>query len=343
MRRILVIRLSALGDIVMASGLIPALRTRWPDAHIAWLAEPAGASLLQANPRLDEVLVWPRGEWRRLRGEHRYRELVGSVRAFVRELRAREFDLVLDTQGLLKSGLWARITGAGERIGIASREGSERLMTRVLTPARDDQRIGSEYRALAEHLGVDAQRFPMDLALAEKDRAAARDAVAGAGVVGDHVVFAPFTTRPQKHWFEDRWRRLAERLSAGAGVTPVILGGGDDREAAARLAAGTPAVSLAGGLSLRASAAVVAGARALVGVDTALTHMGSAFNVPTVALFGSTRPYLETDSPVTRVLYEPLWCSPCRRRPLCDGEFSCMRLHRADDVYALTRSLMEAA
>ncbi|WP_435103414.1 glycosyltransferase family 9 protein [Arhodomonas sp. AD133] len=343
MRRILVIRLSALGDIVMASGLIPALRARWPDAHIAWLAEPAGASLLQANPRLDEVMVWPRGEWQRLRGERRYPELVRSVRAFVRELRAREFDLVLDTQGLLKSGSWARITGAGERIGIASREGSERLMTRVLAPPRDDPRIGSEYRALAEHLGVDAQRFPMDLALAEDDRAAAREAVSGAGVVGDHVVFAPFTTRPQKHWFEERWRCLAGHFSAEAGVTPVILGGGDDREAAARLTADTAAVSLAGKLSLRASAAVVAGARALVGVDTALTHMGSAFNVPTVALFGSTRPYLETDSPVTRVLYEPLWCSPCRRRPLCGGVFSCMRLHRADDVYALTRSLMEAA
>ena len=58
--RILVIRLSALGDIVMASGLIPALRARWPDAHVAWLAEPAGAVLLEANPRLDEVIRLPR-------------------------------------------------------------------------------------------------------------------------------------------------------------------------------------------------------------------------------------------------------------------------------------------
>lgn len=343
MRRILVIRLSALGDIVMASGLIPALRSRWPDAHIAWLAEPAGASLLQANPRLDEVIVWPRGEWRRLRAERRYPALARSVRAFAARLRGEGFDLVLDTQGLLKSGVWARITGAGERIGLGSREGSERLMTEVLAPPRDDRRIASEYRALAAHLGVDTTRFPMDLALGGGDHTAARSAIAGAGVNGRYVAFAPFTTRPQKHWFDERWRDLARRFAAGTGATPVVLGGPEDRAVAEALVADSPAVSVAGGLSLRASAAAIAGAEALVGVDTGLTHMGTALSVPTVALFGSTRPYLETESPRTRVLYEPLWCSPCRRRPLCGGEFSCMRLHRAGDVFDVARELMAAA
>jgi heptosyltransferase-1 len=80
----------------------------------------------------------------------------------------------------------------------------------------------------------------------------------------------------------------------------------------------------------------------LVGVDTGLTHMGTALGVPTVALFGSTRPYLHTDSPATRVVYEPLWCSPCRRNPVCGGEFSCMRLHRPRGVMAAIEQVLES-
>lgn len=80
-RRILIVRLSAIGDVVMASGLLPALRARYPDAYIAWLAEPAVRELLADNPRLDEVIVWPRGEWRRLWRERRYRALWQAISA----------------------------------------------------------------------------------------------------------------------------------------------------------------------------------------------------------------------------------------------------------------------
>ena len=66
MRRILIVRLSAIGDVVMASGLIPALRALHPDAHLAWLVEPAAAPLLAHNPRLDELIIWPRAEWQAL-------------------------------------------------------------------------------------------------------------------------------------------------------------------------------------------------------------------------------------------------------------------------------------
>lgn len=342
--RILVIRLSALGDIVMASGLIPALRARWPDAHIAWLADPAGAVLLESNPRLDEVIRLPRGDWRRLRQGRRYARLAAALRGFAGELRGRHFDLVIDTQGLLKSAVWAWASRAPRRVGLGSREGSARLMTEVLEVPRDHPVIGSEYRQAAAHLGLPADPFPMDLALTEADRTAARDALAEAGVRGPHAVLCPFTTRPQKHWFDERWQALAAGLSERLGLTPVVLGGAADRDHAARLvAADSPAVSLAGLLDLRASAALVAESRLLVGVDTGLTHMGTAFGVPTLALFGSTRPYLRTDSPRTRVLYHDLWCSPCRRRPICGGEFSCMRLHRAGTVLDAAAELLEAS
>jgi heptosyltransferase-1 len=142
----------------------------------------------------------------------------------------------------------------------------------------------------------------------------------------------PFTTRPQKHWFEDRWIGLAHRLR-DSGFTPVLLGGPADREAAARIAKGMPGIAnLVGALKLDESVAAIADASVLIGVDTGLTHIGSALGVPTVALFGSTCPYVDPVAPRGVVLYEKLACSPCRRNPTCNGRFDCMRALEVERV-----------
>ena len=365
MQRILVIRLSALGDVVMASGLIPALRAVWPQAHISWLIEPAAAPLLAHNPRLDEVIVWPRGEWQQLWRERQFIELWQRFRALRATLRERRFDLVLDAQGLLKSGLWSWLSGAPRRLSLIGREGSHRLATeRVVPPAHAGTRlIGAEYRHLAKHLGAPAEAFKLDLAVGDEARRKVRDKLAGAelraaarehsalaamlaassepGPVASpaaasparYVVLCAFTTRPQKHWFEDRWQALAQRFLE-SGLRPVLLGGPGDREAAERITASVPGlVNLAGVLPLDESVAAIADAAVLIGVDTGLTHMAVALGVPSVALFGSTRPYLATGSARSVVLYENLPCAPCRRHPTCGGRFDCMRAFEAERVF----------
>jgi len=144
-RSVLVIRPSAIGDVVMASGLIPPLRNAWPGARIAWLAEPDVVELLQHNPRLDEVIVWRKSEWLSLWRRRALTSLWREVRALRADLRARDFDLVLDLQGLLKSGVLGWLSGGRERIGLASREGSARLMTRVVVPPGGDRPFSSGY------------------------------------------------------------------------------------------------------------------------------------------------------------------------------------------------------
>lgn len=341
-RRILIVRLSALGDVMMASGLIPALRDRYPDAHIAWLTEPAAAPLIRQHPLLDEVIVWPRQQWQQLWRQRQYRALWQAVRALRHDLRERRFDLALDAQGLLKSGLWAWLSGAPRRVGLRAREGAQWLATERLDPPKTggDLRIGAEYRALARHLGAPDEAFRLDLRFDEDTHRRALDELARRKLLPPFAVLCPFTTRPQKHWFEDRWAALAERL-AMHGITPLLLGGPADRPAAARIAAAAPsAIDLTGQLKLDESVALISHAALLVGVDTGLTHAGSAFRIPTVALFGSTRPYQDADSPRTAILYEPLPCSPCRRNPTCGGRFDCMRAHSVDHVFSTAQHLL---
>jgi heptosyltransferase I len=344
-RRVLVVRLSAIGDVIMASGLVPVLHGAWPQAQIAWLTQDGNAALLRANPRLAEVIVLPRSRWAKLWAERRYVAVLRELLAFARDLRARRFDLVLDLQGLLKSGVWARLAGAPQRIGLGSREGSARLMTRVVARDVPDDRLGKEYRALAVALGLDAARFAMDIVVPEADAAAAQALLREPGIGPDYVVFAPFTTRPQKHWLDERWPTLAQRVAAERGWRAVLLGGPADRERAeamAAAAAGT-AVALAGRTSLTEAAAVIRGARVLVGVDTGLTHLGVAMATPTLALFGSTCPYLRAPEGRLQVVYLPRPCSPCRRNPTCDGRFDCMREISVDRVVAGVADLLAAS
>lgn len=341
-KTILIIRLSAIGDVVMASPLIKALRARHPQARIVWFAQPEVRELLAANPELDEVIVWPRGEWRRLWRDRRYLTWWREVRGLVRRLRALEPDIALDLQGLLKSGLWARLSGARERIGLGSREGSQYLMTRVLPRAGDPARISSEYLYLAEQLGLPTQSFAMDLALAPEDEVFAREFAGAHGLDGGYAVICPFTTRPQKHWFEERWAALAPRIEAELGLKVLMLGGPGDRPAAERIAraAAGHLVDAVGKTRLRQAAALIKHARLLVGVDTGLTHMGIAFATPTLALFGSTLPYSNTTRDNAVVLYHRLPCSPCKRNPICHGEFTCMRLLTEDEVIAAARGVL---
>ena len=332
--QVLVIRVSAIGDVIMSSGLVPIMRRAWPAASISWLTDDTNAGLLSGNPRVAEVIVLPRRHWAVLWRKRHLLQLFREMHAFVRDLRARRFDLAVDLQGLFKSGIWAWLSGATQRIGLGSREGSQLLMTRVISRRVTSDLLGKEYRALAQALGLDPAAFAMDIVVGPEDEQAASAVLRETGVASPYVVFAPFTTRPQKHWLDDRWAALAG-AAVLRGLRVVLLGGPGDRAHGDALASAAPqgaAVSLAGRTTLRQAAAVIRGARLLVGVDTGLTHLGFAMGTPPLALFGSTRPYLDPGAPLGRVLYEPMDCSPCRRRPTCHGEFTCMRRHTVDKV-----------
>ncbi|MGQ9832064.1 MAG: lipopolysaccharide heptosyltransferase II [Thermochromatium sp.] len=345
MKSILVVRLSAIGDIVFATPLVTALRRRWPQAHIAWLVQSECAPLLDRHPDLDAVIVCPLRHWQRLWRERRYRELWAGIRTLRANLREQDFDLALDLQGLLKSGLLTWLSGARERIGLGSREGSQWLMTRRLPRGGDSRLIGSEYRFLAESLALPiADGFPMAVHYGEAEAAFAESVIARKSLTNGYAVFCPFTTRPQKHWIEERWARLAHRVRDELGLVPVLLGGPGDREAARRIAddADDQLVDLTGHTSLTEAAALIDRAALLVGVDTGLSHMGIALGTPSLLLFGSTCPYLDTTRANARVLYHSLHCSPCKRRPTCGGRFDCMRAIEADEILSAAAEVLRA-
>lgn len=342
--RILLVRLSAIGDLVFASPLIAALRRARPQARISWLVRPEYAALLDRHPDLDEVIPCPVGDWQRLWRERRFAALLCHIGRLRRELRARRFDVALDLQGLLKSGLVTSLSGAPLRIGLGSREGSRWLMTRVLSRGGESTRISSEYLHLAGQLGLAVPPFDLAVHYDATDAAFAEATIARQDLSRGYVALCPFTTRPQKHWIEDRWAPLAARLRTELGLAPVLLGGPGDRAAAQRISAAAdgPMIDLTGRTSLREAAALIDRAALLVAVDTGLGHIGIARATPSLLLFGSTCPYLETTRANARVLYHRLDCSPCKRRPTCEGRFDCMRAITVNEVLSAAREVVGA-
>lgn len=321
--RILIVRLSALGDLVFCSSLLDALRRRFPQAHITWLAQVGFAGVLRDDPRLNEVVAVPRNAL----------SSPAALWHLRRTLRMQRYDWVIDAQGLAKSRLLTWLAGGTWRVGFRSKEPLGFLLHEQVDKGGDTADIASEYRYLAQVLTGETAGPPR---LPVTPAAAARVAaeMQSLGLSPGFVALCPFTTRPQKHWPDAHWPALATRLTA-AGLGPcVVLGGPADRGHAQRLVDQMPAGTrnLAGQTALPDLAAWLAQSRLVIGVDTGLTHIGIAAQRPTIALFGSTCPYTKGAASPLKVLYDALPCAPCKRHPTCDSAFTCMRQLTPDRV-----------
>jgi heptosyltransferase-1 len=344
-RNVLLVRLSARGDIVFSSPMVRAFRRTFPEARVTWLAESHTKNLIEHHPELDEVIVWDRGSWKELVKERRFLTLFREARTFISELRKRRFDVAVDMQGLLRSGLMAFLSGAPTRIGLRPKEGSQFFMTEVVDRHRNQgnrAKASSEYLHLAQELGLDTGEFRMEVPLSTEDREFIDALISRESLEAGYAVAIPFTTRPQKHWFEDRWAALLDRVTEELGLPTVVLGGPGDQEALDRIrgmAAATP-LSLVGKTSLTQAAGAIERAALVIGVDTGLSHMGLAFDRPTVTIFGSNIPYTEPPTDRGKVLVHWLECSPCKGNPTCDGDYTCLKLISVEDVLAAAREVM---
>lgn len=316
-RRILILRLSALGDLVFCTALLQGLRSAFPQAHITWMAGSTFSGLLEHDTRLDELLRLPADALSGPAGWMRTRGQLAALPAF---------DWVIDAQGLFKTRLLARFVSAGVRLGFRSREPGEFLLHHLVDKDGDPAAIGSEYRFLAQSL-TGRDPGPPILFAGLTQRRAVHAQMQTLGLHAGFVALCPYTTRPQKHWMETYWPDLAARLAA-SGIGPcAILGGPGDRRAARRLMTQMPpgTVDLVGRTALQDLPAWMEQAGLVIGVDTGLTHIGVAVQRPVLALFGSTCPYTRGANSPLRVLYDALPCAPCRRHPTCDGAYTCLR------------------
>jgi len=321
--RVLVLRLGALGDVVRTLPAASALRTAWPGAWMAWLAEPAAASALRGRSWLDEVIELPRPELvadlRRRRPLRAARRLAGVVR----ELRARRFDLVVDFHGILKSGVLSRLSGAAAAVGYgrpAAREGAGLWMTRRAELRRWPVSRFERNAALVRFLGVDAEPFarPLDPDPGRVERA--RHALGAGPAPAPVLLHAGSSPRtPHKRYAPERLGAVARSLASRTGRScRVLRGPGAEEAALARRV-----VEASGGAARPAPetrdfedlAALLACGGLYVGPDSGPLHVASLVGTPVVQILGPTHPAENAPWPGTpaRSVRRAVACAPCRR------------------------------
>jgi len=282
--RIALIKTSSMGDVIHALPVVTDILAACPGARVDWVVEEGFAELPRLHPGVHEVIPVAIRRWRRALGQA---ATWGEIRAVRARLRSADYDLALDLQGLVKSALVARWTGAPVA-GFSRASAREPLAAlayarRFEVPA--DLHAIERLRALAaQALGYRAEGRP-------RFALAAPALELGWRPAGSYAVFLHATSRAEKQWPDEHWRALIERL-AQQGLVAALPWGSPAERARAESLAGAAASALRPvvlpRLTLRQCAAAIARARLVVGVDTGLTHLSAALEAPTVALFAAT-------------------------------------------------------
>ena len=337
--RILIIRLSALGDVITASPTARVIKADDPNHEVVWAVEQRCADAVIGSPFVDEVIVLPSSSnWKRLAKTGHWGELNRLRQEVVQQLRARPFEVVLELQGLFKSALLAGVARGTRKLMPA--DAAERLpfLFTDLVPRHElPWHTSTMYTSLLEPLGI-KPRSAADLKLVmpigdeARERMAAWRARHGL-TAGEYVAITPGTTRPQKMWPDEYWPDLLERLARRLGLPAVILGGPSELALAAGIVARTrtPVYSAVGQTNLKETGALLESARVTVGVDTGPMHMAVAVGCPTISLFGSTGPRWFLDGSLYLCLHREFACWPCHRHPIC-RHYECLRAIRPQDV-----------
>ena len=331
---VLIVRFSAIGDILLTTPLLRAIRTRHPGARIAVLTKEQYVPLLSDNPHVSEVLGVGAGE---------------SILAIAERIRGVRYSHLLDLHGNLRSLALRRLApGPWHAYG-------KRTLQRTLLITTKRDRYGAylavpeRYFEAATDLDVEPDGGPPDFFISEAAdcRAAERLVALELGRERPIVSIAPGAAHATKRWPIEHWAELVRRVTQ-TGADVAILGGGDDVEAATailRAAGGANVGNLAGALGLQETGAVVRRSEVLISGDTGVMHMATGVGTPVVALFGPTVrqfgffPYRSASS----VVELQLPCRPCsahgtRRCPL--GHHHCMRQIAPDLVFpALAEAL----
>lgn len=303
---ILIIKPSSIGDVVHTLPIWNLLRKQYPAAKISWLIAPACAGMVEGLPGIN-LLRFDRKRWGTA-----WRSLPAArdLAEFHRMLRRQEFDLVIDVQGLFRSGWFARQTGAPVRVGFAkAREMAWLFYTHRVETGTPEQHAIERYRKLLDAIGCPTAPVEFPFPVTDADRAAAEQ-LAGTG--GDYAVLCPGSNWVTKRWPAERFAELAAPLRERFGLRSIVAGGPGDRELAAKIPG---ALDLCGKTSLMQLVALMQGAKLAITNDSGPMHIAAALNRPLVALFGPTNPvrtgpYGRPDS----VVQANIDCLPCYSR-----------------------------
>jgi heptosyltransferase-2 len=321
-----------IGDAVMTTPALSALRARYPEAEIVMLANPLVAELFRVHPAVDRVMVYDR------KGRHRG---LGGFLTMAHELRREKFDLAVLLQNAIEAALLAFVARIPCRAGYTT-DGRRFLLTAPVTVTPEDKKRHHTdyYLELLRRLGIEGGDGRLCLAISDDEQSWADDVLGSERVIAMNPGAAYGSA---KRWLPERFAEVADQLAERYQARILLTGGPGEKEIGRDIAAAMKhdVINMVGQTTVRQMMALLANSSLLVTNDSGPMHVASAFDIPIVAVFGSTDH--TTTCPAServRIVRKETDCAPCLLRQ-CPTDHRCMTAIEASDVIEAACELLD--
>jgi heptosyltransferase-1 len=324
-KKILIIKPSSLGDVVHSFPFLNAVRTRFPKTEIHWVIAKGLEGLLEGHPMINRLWIINKDTWKKIKN---LKGTINEFKVLFRELKKERFDLIIDLQGLLRSGIITSATGAPVRIGFSeAREGSRVFYTDKIKGGKDIHAV-DRYLKIAAFLGCDTSDVCFPFPLYKQSSPITLPSFE------DYAVLVPGARWKTKRWSPDNFGELSSRLP----LNSVIVGNKKESDIANIIVSRSDgkSISLAGKTDLKELIEIMRGAKFVVSNDSGPMHIAAALGIPVFAIFGPTNP-LRT-GPYGKghtIIKEDISCAPCFKRTCSD--IKCMNNLSVNKVYKIIR------
>ena len=333
-RRILIIKLGSIGDVVHTVPALADLKRTFPEAEIDWLVESKARVLLDGNPWLHDVVEIDTHKWRRSWSF----ATLAEMRRIASKLRGRRYDVALDFQGLWKSAVLGRLAGARKLIGFdrttLKEPGCRMFYDEQIKPAPAVRHVIDIYKELLRSLGVTPGPHRFHLSVPSEDEQTISQQLSSRQI-DDFFILNPGGGWDTKNWAPENYALLHDKLRQETGLPSVLTWGPGEEplvDRVLRACVGTPPVTFPA--SLRQLIALLRRAKLFVGGDTGPLHLAAACGTPIVGIFGPTNPLRNGPfSPEDIVVSHQVPCGPCYKRTCPIYNKECLRLVQVDEVF----------
>jgi len=310
---ILIIKLSSIGDVVHTIPFVEVLKGNYPKLRIDWCIDREASSLIEGYPKINRTIVSNRNSWKRsLRNFSDWSKIVKDVISFSKELRKEKYDIVIDLQGLLKSGIIGAISKAERKIGLNGSREYSWIFLKERVPVRYDQHAIDRYLEVARYLGCSSLSWKWPIYVKKEEKEKVDRIISQINRENlPTVAINPFARWETKLWplkkFSDLCRRLKEK-----GYKVLLIGSKNERDYLSRIENG---VNLSGLFSLKELIYLYSKTDAVISLDTGTMHIAVMAGAKVISLFGPTDP--KRTGPYGKnsyVIRAEVSCSPCFKK-----------------------------
>jgi heptosyltransferase I len=347
-RKILIIRLSAIGDVVDVLPALRSLRSNFPDSKIAWLVEDRARDVLTGHPDIDDVIIFPRKKWQRnILKLNRIFDTLSDILSFYKRLRKESYDIVIDFQGNLKSGIMTLITGAENRIGFGKGFCKEfnYLFTQyqAYPPNKRMHRIERNL-SLLKKLGIDTSFQRPELPVSKTDEEYVSKFIDIDNECSTPIIIMnPCTSEygSYKRWSTSNYALLADMILDNYDARVIFTWGPNEIDIVNKIVKNMKHKALVScETTIKQLIELIRRADLYIGGDSGPMHIASTLGIPTVAIFGPKDPVVYGPyNSKSIIVSKELPCSPCRNRTCSDPE--CITTISPEEVFQAVNKVME--